>query len=317
MSGSRRLQQYSSLRLALCGAAMCDEEMGDVVGGKRRERNDAVYYWDRAEGKAKKARVERYSAKTPSDIRLQSGGYVHCAEVFDERSQAEKFGKTLASGGETLASGGGEETAQGVPQTLEDVKEETAATASVASETSVAADQEGELASGSLGKETKKEKEDEPELASGSRAGEKGKEDPTSGSLGKEAKVEEEDKMTSGRALEKDKELPSLDSSGEEAKEEKEDKLASGRAEIMKEPSSGGGTRKANEQNQGLATGSSQDSKSTDTGKAHTGSHHQRTHTGIWKRRFVCTCGLIMDLADGRHRRTTDKCSIILPVVAS
>ena len=173
----------------------------------------------------------------------------------------------------------------------------------------------GEKYTALLGKETKEEKEDE--LASGSRAWEKGKEDPTSGSLGKEAKVEKEDKLASGRALEKDKELPRLDSSGEEAKEEKEDKLASGRAEIMKEPSSGGGTRKANEQNQGLATGSSQDSKSTDTGKAHTGSHHQRTHTGIWKRRFVCTCGLIMDLADGRHRRTTDKCSIILPVVAS
>ena len=125
--------------------------------------------------------------------------------------------------------------------------------------------------------------------------------------------MEKEDKLASGWALEEDKELPSLDSSGEEAKEEKED-LASGRAEIMKEPAA---TRKANEQNQGLATGSSQDSKSTDTGKAHTGSHHQRTHTGIWKRRFVCTCGLIIDLADGRHRRTTDKCSIILPVVAS
>ena len=172
--------------------------------------------------------------------------------------------------------------------------------------------QEGELASGRLGKETKEEKEDE--LASGSRAWESGKEDPTSG---KEAKVEEEHKLAPGRALEKDK-LPSLFSfSGEGAKEEKEDKLASDRAEIMKEPASGGSTRKANEQNQGLATGSSQDSKSTDTGKAHTGSHHQRTHTGIWKRRFVCTCGLIIDLADGRHRRTTQKCSIILPVVAS
>ena len=30
---SRRLQQYSSLRLALCGAAMCDADMGDVVVG--------------------------------------------------------------------------------------------------------------------------------------------------------------------------------------------------------------------------------------------------------------------------------------------
>ena len=63
MSGSRRLQQYSSLRLALCGAAMCDADMGDVMGGKRRKRYDTVYYWDRAEGKAKKARVERYSTK--------------------------------------------------------------------------------------------------------------------------------------------------------------------------------------------------------------------------------------------------------------
>ena len=49
--------------------------------------------------------------------------------------------------------------------------------------------QEGELASGRLGKETKEEKEDE--LASASRALEKGKTDPTSGSLGKEAEVEE------------------------------------------------------------------------------------------------------------------------------
>ena len=270
---------------------MCDADMSDV-GGKRRQRNDTVYYWDRAESKAKKARVERYSTKSPSDIRLQGGGYVHCAEVFDERSQAEKFGKTLASGSQTLASGGGEENAQGVTQTLEDIKDEAAIDPSVASETSVAADQEGELASGSLEKETKEEKEDE--LASGSRA---------------EAKVEKEDKLASGWALEKDKKLPSLDSSGEETKEEKED-LASGRAEIMKEPAA---TRKANEQNQGLATGSSQDSKSTDTGKAHTGSNRQR----IWKRRFVCTCGLIIDLADGRHRRTTQKCSIILPVVAT
>ena len=63
MSGSRRLQQYSSLRLALYGAVMCDADMGDVVGGKRRQRNDTVYYWDKAEGKAKKTRVERYSTK--------------------------------------------------------------------------------------------------------------------------------------------------------------------------------------------------------------------------------------------------------------
>ena len=109
---------------------MCDADMSDV-GGKRRQRNDTVYYWDRAEGKAKKARVERYSTKSPSDIRLQGGGYVHCAEVFDERSQAEKFGKTLASGSKTLASGGGgtRELAQG--ETLEDIKEEAAIDPSV------------------------------------------------------------------------------------------------------------------------------------------------------------------------------------------
>ena len=124
--------------------------------------------------------------------------------------------------------------------------------------------------------------------------------------------MEKEDKLASGWAFEKDKELPSFDSSGEETKEEKED-LASGRAEIMKEPAA---TRKANEQNQGLATGSSQDSKSTDTGKAHTGDTGSNCKR-IWKRRFVCTCGLIIDLADGRHRRTTQKCSIILPVVAT
>ena len=50
-----------------------------------------------------------------------------------------------------------------------------------------------------MGNETKEEKEDE--LASGSRAWEKGKEDPTSGSLGKEAEVEKEDKLAFGRAL--------------------------------------------------------------------------------------------------------------------
>ena len=48
----------------------------------------------------------------------------------------------------------------------------------------------------------------------------------------------------------------------------KEDKLASGRAEIMKEPASGGGTRKANEQDQGLATGS-EDEKVTAAQSAH------------------------------------------------
>ena len=180
------------------------------------------------------------------------------AEVFDERSQAEKFCKkaqlalasgggqetaqaetqtlkqlVLASGGgeETaqaktqtlkqlaLASGGGEESAQAETQTLKAIKEETAATIVIQDK------QEGELASGRLGKETKEEKEDE--LASGSRAWEKGKEDPTSGSLGKEAKVEKEDKLASGRTLEKDKELPSLDScSGEVAKESRRRRIS-------------------------------------------------------------------------------------------
>ena len=32
---------------------MCDADMGDVmVGGKRRQRNDTVYYWDKAEGRS-------------------------------------------------------------------------------------------------------------------------------------------------------------------------------------------------------------------------------------------------------------------------
>ena len=154
-----------------------------------RQRNDTVYYWDREEGKAKKARVERYSTKAPGNILLQSGGYVHCAELFNERSQAEKFGKKAKL---ALASGGGEETAQAVTQQLalaSGGEEEIAATTPVASDASVKAEQEGELAPGSLGNETKEEKEDE--LASGSRALEKGKTDPTSGSLGKEAEVEE------------------------------------------------------------------------------------------------------------------------------
>ena len=45
---------------------------------------------------------------------------MHGAEVFDERSQAEKFGKKAQL---ALASGGGEETAQAVTQTLEDIKQ--------------------------------------------------------------------------------------------------------------------------------------------------------------------------------------------------
>ena len=35
---------------------------------KRRERNDTVYFWDSREGKAKQARVERYSTKAPTNI---------------------------------------------------------------------------------------------------------------------------------------------------------------------------------------------------------------------------------------------------------
>ena len=41
---------------------------------------------------------------------------------------------------------------------------------------------------------------------------------------------------------------------------------------------------------------------------------------GTWKRRFVCTCGLNIDLTrttDKCHPRTTDKCRPILPVVDS
>ena len=63
--------------------------MAAMIGAKRRERNDTVYYWDLGEGQAKKTRVERYSTKTPTNILLQTGNYVHIAEIFDERSQAE------------------------------------------------------------------------------------------------------------------------------------------------------------------------------------------------------------------------------------
>ena len=64
---------------------------------KRCERNDTVYFWDSQEARSKKARVERYSTKQPDSILLQNGLYVKSDAVFDERSQADMFGK-LASG---------------------------------------------------------------------------------------------------------------------------------------------------------------------------------------------------------------------------
>ena len=64
---------------------------------KRRERNDTVYFWDIQDAQTKKVRVERYSTKAPDTIVLQNGLYVKSDAVFDERSQADNFGK-LASG---------------------------------------------------------------------------------------------------------------------------------------------------------------------------------------------------------------------------
>ena len=94
----------SALPGALAMAAMKEV----VVGAKRRERSETVYYWDLGEGLSKKTRVERYSTKTPTNILLQNGNYVHFAEVFDEGGQAEKFGKEAQS---ALAPGGGAEIA--------------------------------------------------------------------------------------------------------------------------------------------------------------------------------------------------------------
>ena len=53
MSGSRRLQQYSSLRLALCGATMCDADMVDAVGGEATptKRHGVLLGQSRGQGK--------------------------------------------------------------------------------------------------------------------------------------------------------------------------------------------------------------------------------------------------------------------------
>ena len=100
---------------------------------KRRERSDTVYIWDGQEAQTKKARVERYSTKMPDTILLQNGLYVKSDEVFDQRSQADNFGKLASGSGavkkeEDLATGskGREVQQQNVEELAPDSVEELA-----------------------------------------------------------------------------------------------------------------------------------------------------------------------------------------------
>ena len=95
-------ERSSALKRVLPRLAMASA-MAESPGAKRRDRNETVYYWDSQDGKTKKARVERYSTRSPENILLQNGHYVKYDAVFDERHQADSYG-ALASGSTVVDS---------------------------------------------------------------------------------------------------------------------------------------------------------------------------------------------------------------------
>ena len=71
------------------------------------EPDQVVYYWNKNDGEARKARVDRLSHSRPEHVVLKGGATLPLNEVFGTRAEAASSGKVLASGkSDELASGG-------------------------------------------------------------------------------------------------------------------------------------------------------------------------------------------------------------------